>query len=44
MQMDGLISNEDMSRLNYEVEEEKKSEQEVAREFLIEKGLLEADE
>lgn len=43
-QMNGLISNEEMSHMNYLVEEEKKPEQEVARDFLVEKGLLVANE
>ncbi|MCL2717707.1 MAG: glycine/betaine ABC transporter substrate-binding protein [Lachnospiraceae bacterium] len=38
--MEGLISNTEMSRLNYQVSIEEKDEREVARAFLIEKGLL----
>ena len=36
----GAISDETMQRLNYEVDENKRSPKEVAREFLAEKGLL----
>jgi glycine betaine/choline ABC-type transport system substrate-binding protein len=36
----GAISDETMRRLNYEVDENKRSPKEVAREFLAEKGLL----
>lgn len=43
-QMNGLISNEEMSHMNYLVEEEKKPEQEVAKDFLVEKGLLKTNE
>jgi len=37
----GQIDDQTMRRLNYQVAEEKRSEQEVAREFLLAKGLLE---
>lgn len=36
----GAISDETMQRLNYEVDENKRSPKEVAREFLAEKGFL----
>lgn len=39
-QMNGLISNDDMARLNYQVEVEGKDEADVARAFLTEKGIL----
>lgn len=42
MKFDGLISEKEMAQLNYEVETNGRDEQEVAREFLISKGLLEA--
>jgi osmoprotectant transport system permease protein len=35
----GAISDETMQRLNYEVDENKRSPKEVAREFLAEKGF-----
>ena len=34
------ISDEEMIMMNYEVEENKKSESDVAREFLNRKGLI----
>ena len=40
MMMDGLISEGDMALLNYVVEKEKRSEREVAREFLQMKKLI----
>ncbi|SDS06997.1 glycine betaine ABC transporter substrate-binding protein, partial [Parafannyhessea umbonata] len=38
--LQGTISEEDMARMNYEVEEEKKDPKAVAREFLSSKGLI----
>jgi len=38
---DRLISESDIQRMNYEVETEKKEPKNVAKEFLLEKGLLE---
>ena len=40
MQMDGLISDEEMAEMNYEIEIENRDEADIAREFLEEKGLL----
>ncbi len=40
MKLDGVISDSEMAKMNYLVEVENKSEQDVAREYLIEKGLL----
>ena len=40
MKMDGLLSDSEMAHLNYLVEVEGQDEQEVAREFLVEKGVL----
>lgn len=40
MQMDGLLTDGDMAKLNYQVEVEGLDEQDVARAFLVEKGLL----
>ena len=42
MQMDGLLSDQEMASLNYKVEVEGLDERDVAREFLMQKGLLEA--
>ena len=42
MQMDGILSDQEMASLNYQVEVEGLDEQDVARDFLAEKGLLEA--
>ena len=42
MQMDGLLTDQEMAALNYQVEVEGLDEQDVARDFLIQKGLLEA--
>ena len=39
--MDGILTDEKMAELNYQVEEEGKDEAKVAREFLISEGLLE---
>lgn len=38
--MTGLISDEDMRNMNYEVEGKERDEAEVAKEFLTEKGIL----
>lgn len=38
--LNGLITEEEMQRMNYEVEVNGKEDQEVARQFLKEKGLL----
>lgn len=40
LKMDGLISDEEMAKMNYEIEIEKRDEAEIAEEFLKEKGLL----
>ena len=42
IQMDGLLTDQEMAALNYQVEVEGLDERDVAREFLTEKGLLEA--
>ena len=42
MLMDGILSDTDMSRLNYLVEVEEQDESDVARAYLVEKGILEA--
>ena len=42
MQMDGLLSDQEMATLNYKVEVEGLDELDVARDFLMQKGLLEA--
>ena len=42
MQMDGLLSDQEMASLNYKVEVEGLDERDVARDFLMQKGLLEA--
>ena len=39
--LDGQISEKEMSDMNYEIEENKKDEADVAREFLIAKGIIE---
>lgn len=41
-QMEGLLTEEEMQKLNYQVEVEGKEDTKVAREFLIEKGLIES--
>ena len=41
MQMDGILSDQEMAALNYQVEVEGLDEQAVARDFLVDKGLLE---
>ncbi|WP_456153631.1 glycine betaine ABC transporter substrate-binding protein, partial [Mogibacterium sp.] len=38
--LSGIITESDMQRMNYEVESEKKEPKEVAKAFLIKKGLL----
>lgn len=40
MLMDGIINEAEMAQLNFEVEENKREDKEVAREFLQQKGLL----
>lgn len=40
MKLDGLISNDEMSQMNYQVEVEGKDEREVAKAFLESKGVL----
>ena len=40
MKMDGILTDEEMSQLNYRVENNKEDEKEVARDFLTQKGLL----
>ena len=40
MKMDGILTNDEMASLNYQVEVNKKDEADVAREFLQSKGLL----
>ena len=40
--MDGLLSDSEMSQLNYLVEVEEQDEAAVAHDFLVEKGILEA--
>ena len=42
MLMDGILSDTDMSRLNCLVEVEEQDESDVARDYLVEKGILEA--
>ena len=42
LQMDGILTDQEMASLNYQVEVEGLDEQDVARDFLIQKGLLEA--
>ena len=41
MKMDGLLTDQEMAQLNYQVEVEGRDEQDVARDFLTQKGLLE---
>ena len=38
---DKLINESDIQRMNYEVESEKKEPRDVAKAFLLEKGLIE---
>ncbi len=40
MKMEGILSNDEMTQLNYLVENEKRDETEVAKEFLQSKGIL----
>ena len=40
MKMDGILSDKEMAGLNYQVEVEGKDEAEVARNYLVEKGVL----
>lgn len=40
MKMDGILSDKEMASLNYKVEVEGLDERDVAREFLVQKGLL----
>ena len=40
MKMDGLLSDKEMAALNYQVKVEGKDEAEVARDYLVEKGLI----
>ena len=40
MLMNGILSDQEMAELNYQVEEEGKDEAEVAKEFLLAEGLL----
>ncbi len=42
MKMDGILTDQEMARLNYQVEVEGRDEKDVARDFLVQKGLLEA--
>lgn len=42
MLMDGILTNEDMAHLNYLVEVEEQDEADVAHDYLVEKGILEA--
>ncbi len=42
MLMDGLLTDSDMARLNYLVEVEEQDEADVAHDFLVEKGILDA--
>lgn len=41
MKMDGILTDKEMAGLNYKVEVEGENEEDVARAFLIEKGLIE---
>ena len=38
--LNGKITTEDMMRMNYEVDVEKKDPKDVAHEFLVQKGLI----
>ena len=40
LKLEGVISNEDMAKMNYQVEVEKKDPKDVAHEFLKEKKLV----
>ena len=41
MLMNGILSDQEMAELNYQVEVDGKDEADVARDFLIQKGLIE---
>lgn len=41
MEMDGILTDQEMAELNYQVEVDGKDEADVAEEFLISKGILE---
>ena len=41
MKMDGILTDKEMAGLNYKVEVEGKNEADVAKEFLISKGVIE---
>lgn len=38
--MDGIITNEEMSKMNYDLEVNSRDEHDVAMEFLKSKGLI----
>ena len=40
MKMDGILTDEEMSQLNYRVENDNEDEKTVAVDFLTQKGLL----
>lgn len=40
MLLDGAISNEEMAQMNYQLEIEHRDEADIAREFLLEKGII----
>ena len=40
MKMDGMISDAEMAQLNYQLEEEGKDEADIAKAFLVEKGII----
>ena len=40
MKMDGILTDKEMAGLNYQVEVEGKDEADVAKEFLISKGII----
>ena len=40
MKMDGILTDKEMAGLNYQVEVEGKNEADVAREFLVSKGII----
>lgn len=40
MKMDGILTDQEMGKLNYEVDVNKRDAREVAREFLVSKGLI----
>ena len=39
--MDGILTDQKMAELNYQVEEEGKDEADVARDYLVSMGLIE---